>query len=74
MSDDDRDYFRQRAEAEIEAARAAGHPGAARAHYLLAGYYLDLAHNPLAAGGPGKAGPGYDWADGAAVTGGAAFA
>ncbi|MDB5670704.1 MAG: hypothetical protein JWO25_1663 [Alphaproteobacteria bacterium] len=42
----DRGYFRQRAEAEIEAAYEARHPEAARAHYLLAAYYLDLTHNP----------------------------
>ena len=46
MSDDERCYFHDRAEAEIEAARLAGHPDAARAHFVLAGYYLDLAHNP----------------------------
>jgi hypothetical protein len=26
-----------------------------RAHYLLAGYYLDLVHNPVAAACPGEA-------------------
>ena len=46
MSDDERLYFRERAEAEIRAAQAAGHPEAARAHYVLAGYYLDLSYNP----------------------------
>ena len=45
MSDDERLYFRERAEAEIRAAQTAGHPEAARAHYVLAGYYLDLSHN-----------------------------
>ena len=45
MSDDERLYFRERAEAEIRAAQAAGHPEAARAHYVLAGYYLDLSYN-----------------------------
>jgi hypothetical protein len=74
MSDDERDYFRQRAEAEIEAAQAAGHPGAARAHYLLAGYYLDLAYNPLALPVAAKPQPGNDGAGGAPVTGEAAFA
>jgi hypothetical protein len=42
----DRFYYEERAEAEIEAAHAACHPQAARAHYVLAAYYLDLAHNP----------------------------
>jgi hypothetical protein len=46
MSEDERLYFRERAEAEIRAAQAAGHPEAARAHYVLAGYYLDLSYNP----------------------------
>ena len=73
MSDDERAYFRQRAEAEIAAARAAGHPDAARAHYRLAGYYLDLAFNPLATPMPARL-AGQDGADGAPVTGGAAFA
>jgi hypothetical protein len=44
-----RSYFKERAEAEIDAARAAAHPRAARAHYLLAGYYLDFAYNAFAA-------------------------
>lgn len=48
MPENDRDYFLNRAEAEIEAARRARHPDAARAHFLLAGYYLDLAYNPAA--------------------------
>ena len=74
MSDDERDYFRQRAETEIEAAQTAGHPGAARAHYLLAGYYLDLAYNPLASPMPPKARPGPTGAEGGPVTGEAAFA
>jgi hypothetical protein len=39
-------YFRARAEDEILAAECADHPDAARAHFLLAGYYLDLAYNP----------------------------
>ena len=49
MPDDERSYFQARAEEEIEAARAASHSEAVRAHYLLAGYYLDLVHNPAAA-------------------------
>ncbi len=48
MAEDERTYFRNRAEAEIRAAQSAAHPDAARAHYLLAGYYLDLAYNPAA--------------------------
>ena len=34
-------YFERRAEAELELAVQAIHPAAVRAHYLLAGYYLD---------------------------------
>jgi hypothetical protein len=49
MSEDERSYYRSRAEEELWAARSADHPDAARAHYLLAGYYLDLAYNPDAA-------------------------
>ena len=42
----DKDYFERRAEAEIEAAQASSHAAAVRAHYELAGHYLDLVHNP----------------------------
>jgi hypothetical protein len=42
----DNDYFQQRAEAELELAQASSHAAAVRAHYQLAGYYLDLVHNP----------------------------
>ena len=48
MTNDERGYFRDRAEAEIKAAQSASHPDAAKAHYRLAGYYLDLAYNPNA--------------------------
>lgn len=41
----DRFYFQERAEQEIRRAELADHPDAARAHYLLAGFYLDLVHN-----------------------------
>ena len=50
MPEDQLSYFQARAEEEIEAAQSATHPEAVRAHYLLAGYYLDLVHNPVAAG------------------------
>jgi len=45
MSDEDRLYYEERAEREIALAQAAGDEAAARAHALLAGYYLDLIHN-----------------------------
>lgn len=38
-------YFQERAEQEISRAQRADHPDAVRAHYQLAGYYLDLIHN-----------------------------
>lgn len=41
----DRSYFAKRAEEELKAADAAGDPRAANAHSMLAGWYLDLAHN-----------------------------
>lgn len=48
MRSEERDYYERRAEQEIEAARRSTDPAAVRAHYLLAGYYLDLVHNPEA--------------------------
>jgi hypothetical protein len=48
----DRDYFYRRAEAELKMAKMARDPGAMRAHYTLAGHYLDRAyggHDPLPA-------------------------
>lgn len=50
MIGDEKDYYERRAEQEIEAAQHSSHPEACRAHYLLAGYYLDMIHNPEAAG------------------------
>jgi hypothetical protein len=38
-------YFNRRAEQEIIRAQSADHPAAVRAHYELAGYYLDMVHN-----------------------------
>jgi len=45
MSDNEKNYYQQRAEAEIALAQQAEHPDACRSHYLLAGYYLDIVHN-----------------------------
>ncbi len=50
--DQDSDYYLQRAEVELTAARSARHPAAMRAHYFLAGFYLDKAHGPVAAPAP----------------------
>lgn len=43
MTADDRDmsYLYQRAEEELDLAQKAEHPAAVKAHYLLAGHYLD---------------------------------
>jgi hypothetical protein len=41
----DTDYYQARAEQEIECAHKAQVAEAARAHYLLAGYYLDRIYN-----------------------------
>jgi hypothetical protein len=46
--DVDRDYFLARAEDEIDLGNASTHASAARAHYLLAGLYLDRAHGTVA--------------------------
>jgi hypothetical protein len=59
--DHDKDYFEERAEAELSMAQAAAHPAAVRAHYMLAAFYLDRLHFPddTAVGSPnGKTQPG----------------
>lgn len=48
MDSADRDYFLERAEAELDLANAATHARAAFAHYHLAGFYLDRAHGGAA--------------------------
>ena len=47
-SHEDLRYFETRAEQELKRAELASHPDAARAHSLLAGYYLDLVHRSQA--------------------------
>ncbi|KRB86368.1 hypothetical protein ASE00_06550 [Sphingomonas sp. Root710] len=42
--DRDSEYYLHRAEAELSLAQAAPHPAAVRAHYHLAGHYLDRAY------------------------------
>ena len=37
-------YWEDRAEAELALAQEAAHPAAVRAHFLLAGLYLDRLH------------------------------
>ncbi len=44
MDEEDLKYFEARAEQEIGLAQVAEHPSAVRAHYTLAGYYLDRVH------------------------------
>ncbi len=44
----EKDYFLERAEAELDLANASPHESAARAHYRLAGFYLDRAHGGVA--------------------------
>ena len=46
MAERDKDYLEQRAEAELALAQVAAHPAAVRAHYLLAGLYLDRLYSP----------------------------
>jgi len=41
QSEPDPDYLYYRAEEELELAQQAEHPAAVKAHYLLAGHYLD---------------------------------
>ena len=39
--DQERSYFYERAEEELEQAQHADHPAAVKAHYVLAGLYFD---------------------------------
>ena len=43
---DDEDYLERRAEAALQLAQNAEHPAVVRAHYLMAGLYLDRLYNP----------------------------
>lgn len=59
MTLNDQHYFYERAEAELDRAQRAEHPEAVKAHYLLAGYYLDRVYGgtpPETASGAGVAG------------------
>ena len=44
MSQEEREYYELRAEAELELAQAAAHRLAVQAHYELASAYLDRIH------------------------------
>jgi hypothetical protein len=43
---DDGEYHESRAEEELALAQRSEHPAVVRAHYLLAGLYLDRLYNP----------------------------
>ena len=43
--DDDKEYYYRRAESELEMAQRTENPEAVKAHYTLAGYYLDKVYN-----------------------------
>jgi hypothetical protein len=43
---DESAYLETRAEAELSLAQAADHPAVVRAHYMMAGFYLDRLYNP----------------------------
>ena len=47
--DDDKEYYYRRAESELEMAQRTENPEAVKAHYTLAGYYLDKVYNDDAA-------------------------
>ena len=53
MSQEEREYFERRAEAEIALAQQAPHRRAVKAHYELAAAYLDRIHGdaPRSTGG-----------------------
>jgi hypothetical protein len=47
MTDDEESaYLEARAEAELSLAQSADHPAVVRAHYMMAGFYLDRLYNP----------------------------
>lgn len=45
---DESAYLYQRAEQELELAQRSEHAAAVKAHYMLAGYYLDRVYGPPA--------------------------
>jgi hypothetical protein len=47
MIGEDLTYLERRAEEELELAQRSDCPGAVKAHYELAGLYLDRLHNPV---------------------------
>jgi hypothetical protein len=61
--DPEQEYFEKRAEAELELAQSATHPGVVKAHYQLAGLYLDIVHGE--AEDPGREDAGKEQPEGA---------
>ncbi len=47
MTEDEKDYFYRRAEAELKQASMSACPEAVRVHYTLAGYYLDRVYGTV---------------------------
>jgi hypothetical protein len=45
MTQDEIHYYQERAEQELALAQQASHPQAARAHFVIAGEYLDRVHS-----------------------------
>ena len=45
MTTNEMDYYLERAEAELTMAQRSTSPQAVKAHYTLAGYYLDLVYS-----------------------------
>lgn len=54
---DDKEYFYRRAESELEMAQRTIVPEAVKAHYTLAGYYLDKVYSDDQAPAANDAGP-----------------
>lgn len=50
MGESDRDYYYQRAESELALAQQSTNQEAVKAHYELAGYYLDLVYGDAGQG------------------------
>jgi hypothetical protein len=57
ICEDELEYYRARAEQELELAQSAAHADAARAHFLIAGHYLDRVYSSPPA--PAKPNPAF---------------
>ena len=56
MSQDEANYYQQRAEAELKLAQSARHQRVVQAHYDLANYYLERLHGGVPSKPPGLIG------------------